>query len=236
MVEVDGRLLRRINVIKTEAELRQARNKRYRPSDTWKKDNPDKVSEQKRRAADRDYHRPFIDIDAEGHNFAGEDIEYRGNIYPKHRTILWAVGGWRRLYSSTELANGVGLPTLGEECASYSLGGGKPGGPVASEAVPEGDAMGRATGGSEDKRALSSVEIIEWLLTLPGLYDKNHGFPDGVNFGAYAFNYDVTQILADFPRKKVWEIARKKSFKTGKRTKAPTLVGDYAIDYLKSKT
>ena len=138
------------------------------------------------------------------------DIEYQGNIYPLHRTILWAVGGWRRLHTSTELANGIGLPTLKKNALHITLN-------------------------SEDKRALASVESIEWLLTLPGKYDKEHGFPDGVNFGSYAFNYDVTQILADFPRKKVWEISRKKSFKTGRKTKAPTLVGDYAIDYLKSK-
>ena len=68
-----------------------------------------------------------------------------------------------------------------------------------------------------------------------GKYNKENGFPDGVNLIAFAFNYDVTQILVDFPRSKVWEITRKRSWKSKKRIKTPTLVDEYAIDYLKSK-
>jgi hypothetical protein len=182
----------------------------------WKATNRNKggkVEAQKSRAADRRYHRPFIGVDAEGRTFAGYDeVDAKGNIYPLHRTILWGASGWQRLHTSTELAAGIGVPTLGRECASYSLGDGE--------------------------RMLGSVEIIEWLLELTEKYDRDHGFPHGVNFVAYSFNYDVTQLFADrelFSRKDVWEITRKKSWKTKKRTKAPTIVDEYAFDYLKSK-
>jgi hypothetical protein len=231
MVEIDGRSHRVLDVHKSAQ--RKRRNKKYRDKNRsaervrtadWKRAHSDQVKEQKHRVSDRDYHRPFIGVDAEGQDFGGEpvmggstgyfmlegDIEHRGNIYPLHRTILWAAGGWQRLHSSTELASGIGVPTLGKETPWYPLG-------------------------APDKRALSSVEIIDWLLDLPAKYDKDHGFPDGVNFGAYAFNYDATQIFADFQRKKVWEITRRRSWKTKKKIKAPVLVGDYAFDYLKSK-
>jgi DNA polymerase type B, organellar and viral len=179
----------------------------------WKATNPDKVKDQKSRAADRAYHRPFISIDFEGRTFLGQDEhDKKGNVYPLHRVILCGAGGWQRLYTSTELEAGIGLPTLGKECPSYFLG-------------------------SEDKKALDPVDIIEWMLGLPGEYNRANGFPHGVNFVSFSFNYDVTQILLPpfFTREKVWEITRKRSWKTKKRVKAPTLVGEYAFDYLKSK-
>jgi hypothetical protein len=62
------------------------------------------------------------------------------------------------------------------------------------------------------------IDIIEWLLELPNKFDREHGFPYGVNFVSYSFNYDVTQILLGFLRPKVWEITTKRSWKT----KAPS--------------
>lgn len=56
-----------------------------------------------------------------------------------------------------------------------------------------------------------------------------------MNFVAYSFNYDVTQILLGFLRPKVWEITRKRSWKTEKKIKTATWVDDYAIECLKSK-
>jgi hypothetical protein len=178
----------------------------------WKAANPDKVDAQKSRAADRKYHRPFIGIDAEGQNFPGYDeIDKKGNVYPLHRTTLWGAGGWQRLHTSTELAAGIGVPTLGKECPAHFL--------------------------SNNGKAIDPYDIIEWLLNLPEHYNREHGFPHGVNFVSYSFNYDVMQILADFPRSKVWEITRKRSWKSKKRLLPgqSTLVDDYAIDYLKSK-
>jgi len=61
------------------------------------------------------------------------------------------------------------------------------------------------------------------------------GFPDGVNFVSFAFNYDATQVFADMPEHKVWEITRKKSFKSKRQTQYPTLYKGYAIDFLKSR-
>jgi hypothetical protein len=73
-------------------------------------------------------------------------------------------------------------------------------------------------------------------LSLPEKSNKTAGFPDGVNFISFAFNYDVTQALADLPREKVWEICRKRSWKTKKKIKAPVYYDDIAIDYVKSKS
>ena len=59
---------------------------------------------------------------------------------------------------------------------------------------------------NEDKAPLTSVQILNWLLTRPLYYGPN------ALFVAYAFDYDVTQILKDLPRKKVWEICRHEKF------------------------
>jgi hypothetical protein len=79
------------------------------------------------------------------------------------------------------------------------------------------------------------VEIKEWLLGLPEKYDSAHGFPDAMNFISFSFNYDATQIFADFPFHKVWEITRRRSFKSKRKTNAPVLVDGYAVDFVKSK-
>jgi hypothetical protein len=159
-VEIDGRLRRILDVHK--AVQKKRRNAKYRDKDraadrdrsaAWKSANPDKTVAQRRRRWDRNYHRPFIGIDAEGQNFPGDDkFDKLGNVYPLHRTILWGAGGWQRLHSSTELVNGVGLPTLGKECQSHFLG-------------------------DERKLALDPISIIEWLLTLPEKYGPENGYP-----------------------------------------------------------
>ena len=59
---------------------------------------------------------------------------------------------------------------------------------------------------NEEKAPLTSVQILNWLLTRPLYYGPN------ALFVAYAFDYDVTQILKDLPRKKVWEICRHEKF------------------------
>jgi hypothetical protein len=82
--------------------------------------------------------------------------------------------------------------------------------------------------GYDDKRALTSREIIEWLLSLPA------NFGD-VNFIMFSFNYDVTHILAGLPREKVWEICKKQSIKSKRKINGPVFYGPYAMDYMKSK-
>jgi hypothetical protein len=140
----------------------------------------------------------------------GPDGKPVTNVYALHRAILCAAAGWRRLHSPADLAAGKGL-TMGKDCPAPP--------PL----------------GFDDKRPLHSNEIIEWLLSLPSFYGKEQGFPDGVNFVSFAFNYDATQVLADLPHGKVWEITRKKSFKTKRKIKYPTLYDGYAIDFLKGK-
>jgi hypothetical protein len=117
----------------------------------WKDANPDKVITQKSRASNRAYHRPFIAIYAEGQDFPGqEECDKNGNVYPLHRTILWGAGGWQRLHTSTELAEGIGLPTLGKECPSYFLG-------------------------AENKQPLDPFDIIECVLCLQLRCNPNIG-------------------------------------------------------------
>lgn len=177
----------------------------------WRKGNPDKVRTQAEARGSRNYHRPFVTIDGEGQDFPGADLlDGNGNVYPLHRTVLWGAGGWMRRNSASQLAQGIGDPREGFELKSNWLG-------------------------DNTKRPPGSDEIIEWLLSLPEKYGPDQGFPDGVNFVAFSFNYDVTQILADLPFHKSWEISRKKIFGTNKKTKYPTLYKQYAIDYLKSK-
>ncbi|MFZ0494422.1 MAG: DNA polymerase [Methylocella sp.] len=228
-IEIDGKLRRAADVYQEGLHRRRqakygAKNRdaerarvaawRTENSDkvtAWKDANSDKIKAQRNRAADRSYHRPFIAIDAEGQNFQGyNEIDKQGNVYPLHRTTLWGAGGWQRLYNSTELAAGIGLPALGKECSSYFLE-------------------------AEQGEFIDPINIIEWLLELPNKYNRDNGFPHDVNFAAYSFNYDATQILLGFLRSKVWEITSKRSWKTKKRIKTATWVDEYAIDYLKSK-
>jgi hypothetical protein len=237
-VQEDGKLFR--------AMTRKERNQRFRAKNrpaevartkAWKAANPGKVEAQKERRSSRDYHRPFVAVDFEGRGFPGFDEvdavflarveearkeglpepQLRGpdgkanaNAYPLHRATLCAAGGWKRKFTAEAIATGLGSPTEGAELKPEFLE-------------------------HEDGSPLHSDEIIEFLLSLPGQFDRNQGFTGGVNFISYAFNYDATQVLADVPREKVWEITRKKSFKSKRKIKLPTFYRDYAIDFLKGK-
>ena len=92
----------------------------------------------------------------------------------------------------------------------------------------------------DDKRALTFTEIADFLLSLPPIYG------DAI-FVSFAFNYDVTillQALADYlPKtayKKVYEISKKEKLGLSReklkiKVKGAVYVGDYAIDWMKSK-
>jgi hypothetical protein len=82
--------------------------------------------------------------------------------------------------------------------------------------------------GDDNKRPLKIVEILEWLLSLPEIY------VDAI-FCSFGFNCDVTMILAQLVRKKVYEICKKKKFGTEKGIKGHVFYGAYTIDYLKGK-
>jgi len=188
------------------------------------KNNPETVKRKEKRRNDRNYHRPFVAIDAEGMTIPGHDIvvphkeplvdgsvAIRETVYPEHRTILWGAQGWRRTYSSTELDDNPASPrTDGAETEAQWLG-------------------------HDDKRPLPSLEILDWLTSLPGKFGPDQGFPDGVNFVGFGFSYDANQLFKDLPYEKVWEITRKRSFKTKRKFKAPVLFDTYMIDYLKGK-
>lgn len=181
--------------------------------------------EAKRRETERNYHRPFIAIDAEGMDYPGENEEVRHiddhgieriDIYPKHRTFLWGAKGWsrevRRRLTETDIANGTGL--RGAETHADWLG--------------------------VDKTPLSSREILDWLLTLPAKF-KEYGGASGVNFIMFSFGYDMTQLLSGLPYKTVWEIYKRESFKKdadGKRRAltAPVLYGPFSINFMKGKS
>ena len=80
------------------------------------------------------YHRPFISIDSEGMNFSANDVIYNGVVYPDHRTFLWGAAGVIRI-TKTSAEN-----PHGEFCdlPLHWLG-------------------------HDDKRALTLVEILDWL-------------------------------------------------------------------------
>jgi hypothetical protein len=251
----------------------------------WNAKNPDKrkavnVAAEKNRT-DRNYHKPYVAIDAEGMNIKGHDIEVSRHkfrrkktksgddpkdIYVEHRTILWGAQGWERTHSSTRL----------DEIASHCLNGGKGGRPLTAPQImrwlseqgiatppprldkddepwtPGAIMSWLRTQGAEteahwlgtDKTPLHTDDILEWLTSLPAKFgpeikDENgrSKYPKGVNFIAYAFNYDVTQLFKDMDYRTVWEIVRKRSFrrKTKLRLTTPIYYKGYAISYLKSK-
>jgi hypothetical protein len=67
-----------------ESERQRARTRRRK--------YPDKVKAQKKKARAKNYHRPFVPIDAEGQRYPGLDIIYDGVRYPRHDTYLWGAG------------------------------------------------------------------------------------------------------------------------------------------------
>ena len=81
---------------------------------------------------------------------------------------------------------------------------------------------------------LSSRNILDYLL------DLGEANPRGI-FVAFAFGYDVAQIVADMPYEKAWELQHGKPYKdkddpdVRKNSRRSVLWHDYAISYLKGK-
>jgi hypothetical protein len=199
----------------------RAKARRARYSET--ENGREKIKAQKARRFDRSYHRPFVAIDLEGMEYPGDDIQYAGATYPKHRAFLAGAMGWRRNLDAIALK---GLAESDPDVHAKAL---RDGAPIMLENGQEADWLG-----DETRRPLTSVEMFDWLLSLP---DK---FGDA-NFVMFSFNYDVTQILADLPYKTVREICRQKLYdeETNKDGDdigmSPVFYGQYAISYIKSK-
>ena len=64
-----------------EAERQRARERRRK--------YPDEARAQKKKARAKNYHRPFVPIDAEGQGYPCADIVYDGVRHPRHDTYLW---------------------------------------------------------------------------------------------------------------------------------------------------
>jgi len=185
----------------------------------------EKIKAQKARRFDRSYHRPFVAIDFEGMKYPGEDIAYSGALKPvaKHRAFLGGAMGWRRSLDP------VALKRLAESDPHAHAKALRNGSPIMLENGQDADWLG-----DETRRPLGTVEIFDWLLSLP---DK---FGDA-NFVMFAFNYDVTQMLIDLPFKTNREIARQKRYRDedGKDGEdigmSPVFWGEYAVSHIKSK-
>jgi hypothetical protein len=92
--------------------------------------------------------------------------------------------------------------------------------------------------GHDDKRALTLVEMLDWLTALP----EEYGVP--ATFISFGIDYDVTMILqavADYmptlAYRKVYEICKKERLGSDGaiKVKGHVFVGDYAIDWIKGK-
>ena len=84
-----------------------------------------------------------------------------------------------------------------------------------------------------DKRPLSSIEILDYLLDLPKHFGR-------AVFVMFSFSYDVTQILKNLPFSTVWEIVKRETYRDadGNRRKighAPVFWKGYAVTYVKGK-
>ena len=172
--------------------FREAERHRVRE---WRRNRPDKVKAQKKKARAENYHRPFVAIDAEGQNYPGADIVYDGVRYPRHDTYLWGA------------AVDDGRPPLW--------------------------LMALETRGF-DKRPLTSVEILDWLLSLPERFGP-------AVFVMFSFGYDITQILKHLPYAKAWEIEKRETYSIHKDKRrriahSPVLWKGYAISYVKGKS
>lgn len=177
----------------------------------WKEKNPDAVTKHRKKQDTDEYHRPFVAIDAEGMDYAGEDIIDNGVTYPKHRTFLWGAKGWNRKHAASVL----------EKDPSLSL-------------VEGGDTQAHWLG-TLDKKPLRSVEILEWLVSLPEKFGPESGYPNGVNFVSFSFGYDATQICADIPYGKGREIANRKEPGEARRRSGYIWYKNYLIKYTKGK-
>ena len=197
----------------------EVRQKRAETSRHWREQNRVAYLRQawlQRRVETRDvyYHRPFISIDSEGMNYSGNDIIYNGVNYSDHKTFLWGASGVQRIAEPT---NAHPHGEFGDQPLHWL--------------------------GHDDKRALTCVEILDWLIGLPEKYGD-------ANFISFGFNYDVTMILqalTDYMPKrayqKVYEICKKqrlglspsKPSSPDIKVKGHVFVGDYTIDWIKGK-
>ena len=134
----------------------------------WRKACPEKRREQKRRARDVDYNRPFVAIDAEGMNYPGNDIIHSdGILYRDHATYLWGAA-----------ADDGRPPVWLKDPESCGI----------------------------DKRPLGSIEILDWLLSLPEQFNNN------AIFVGFSLGYDITQILRNLPYPVAWEIVKRERY------------------------
>jgi hypothetical protein len=178
----------------------------------WHANNPAAVAKHRKKETTVNYHRPFVSIDSEGMNYEGEDIVVDDVTYPKHRTFLWGSKGWERKYSASDLEKCPSLSRVeGEDTPAYWLG-------------------------TPDKRPLSSVEILEWLVSLPEKYSPKYGYPNGVNFVSFSFGYDATQLIADIPYHKARQIANRKETGQARRRSDYIFYNNFAIKYMKGKS
>ena len=191
----------------------EVKRKRAEVARQWREHNHARRLAQpwlQRRAEARNahYHRPFVAIDSEGMNYPGNDVIHNGVVHPDHRTFLWGAAGVIRIAEPTA------KDPHGEFCdlPLHWLG-------------------------HDDKRALTLVEILDWLTGLPEQYGP-------ATFISYGFNYDVTMILqavaAYMPNlayRKVYEICKKERLGSGGaiKVKGHVFVGDHAIDWIKGK-
>jgi hypothetical protein len=61
--------------------------------------------------------------------------------------------------------------------------------------------------GGNDRRPLTSLEILDWLCDLP-----KH-FPKEAKYTGFGLSFDITQALKDLPFEVAWEIQHKKPFR-----------------------
>jgi hypothetical protein len=81
-----------------------------------------------------------------------------------------------------------------------------------------------------DKKPLTAVEILDWLLCLPDQLGP-------AVFIMFSFGYDITQILKHLPYATAWEIEKRETFPDQKRiAHSPVLWRGYAISYVKGKS
>jgi len=141
-------------------------------------------------------------------NYPGNDVVCNGAVYPDHRTFLWGAAGVIRMTEPSAQNPHGGFWDL----PLHWLG-------------------------HDDKRALTLVEILNWLTALPEKFGV-------ATFISYGFNYDVTMILhaiADYmpnlAYRKVYEICKKERLGSDGaiKVKGHVFVGDYAIDWIKGK-
>lgn len=193
-------------------KVRESRRKQRPNISAWKKQNEDAVAEHRDRENTDKYHRPFVAIDSEGMDFEGEDTVVDGVTYKKHCPILWGAKGWKRKYSASALEKDPSLSRIeGEDTPAYWLG-------------------------TPDKKALTSLEILDWLTSLPEKFSAANGYPNGVIFVSFAFGYNSTQILTNIPYHKGRQIANRKEPGQARLSSRYIFYKKFAIKYTKGKS